>query len=223
VQEATATKRCPCCGETKPVDRFAIDHSRTDGRMNRCKVCDSARSKAYYHGGGRETRQKRCSKCGELKFASSFHARAAANDGLQGWCKDCALVAVRACWAKNRERYNQKYSKRKPFAECEHCTAPIRSGYRWCEECRPQASRLATYGLTIANFEEMAANQRGRCAICNKRPDALVVDHCHETGVVRGLLCGPCNRAIGVLGDNAQGLGRAFAYLSRHAPQQAFF
>jgi hypothetical protein len=80
------------------------------------------------------------------------------------------------------------------------------------------------YGITIADFERMNEAQKGLCAICGKPPkgkrrnqymawqSALVVDHCHETGRVRGLLCTPCNRAIGFM-DNADWLRGALRYL----------
>lgn len=61
------------------------------------------------------------------------------------------------------------------------------------------------YGITTEEFEEMAAAQDQKCAACGKRPKGrLHVDHDHETKRVRGLLCGPCNRALGFIeGDRA--------------------
>lgn len=69
----------------------------------------------------------------------------------------------------------------------------------------PRAAKNAdlkkVYGISIDRYEEMLKQQHGVCAVCkepNKRR-ALAVDHCHETGLVRGLLCDPCNRALGFL------------------------
>lgn len=55
------------------------------------------------------------------------------------------------------------------------------------------------YGITIAQFEEMEKAQDGLCFICGRdnKPLRLNVDHCHQSGVVRGLLCGRCNGALG--------------------------
>lgn len=69
----------------------------------------------------------------------------------------------------------------------------------------------------------MSEQQGGVCACCGNDPTAhfktgrptLVVDHDHETGVIRGLLCSPCNRAIGHLGDSVEGLQAAIDYLNR--------
>jgi hypothetical protein len=80
-------------------------------------------------------------------------------------------------------------------------------------------NRLALrYKLTSTDYDALLALQDGRCAICGARPTetkrgGLEVDHCHATGVVRGLLCGPCNRGIGNLGDSLDLLRKAVAYM----------
>ena len=72
--------------------------------------------------------------------------------------------------------------------------------------------RKHRYGLTPEQHAAMVEAQGGLCAIC-QRKRKLVVDHCHETGVVRGLLCGECNIGIGKLGDTPASLARAVKYL----------
>ena len=67
----------------------------------------------------------------------------------------------------------------------------------------------ADFGITKVEYNELLEKQKGVCALCpatdsgDGRP--LFVDHCHETGRVRGLLCKQCNTAIGLLGDNLAG------------------
>lgn len=56
-------------------------------------------------------------------------------------------------------------------------------------------------------------NEDGKCAVCSEKHDVLNVDHSHETGNVRGLLCGNCNRAIGIMKDDAELLRKAITYL----------
>jgi hypothetical protein len=64
---------------------------------------------------------------------------------------------------------------------------------------------MSKYGITIEQYETMLAQQRGVCAVCASAPSdgkPLDVDHCHTTNVVRGLLCNPCNMALGLLKDD---------------------
>lgn len=84
---------------------------------------------------------------------------------------------------------------------------------------RRDARLQATYGITLDEYNKILAAQNGVCAICKvphhpERP--LVVDHDHDSGEVRGLLCSECNTGIGLLGDNPQTLLSACAYLDVH-------
>ena len=81
------------------------------------------------------------------------------------------------------------------------------------------ASLRANYAITVEQHDAMLAAQGGVCAICGDAPDhrRLHVDHDHTTGVVRALLCGQCNTAIGGFGENIAVMRRAIAYLESHA------
>lgn len=68
------------------------------------------------------------------------------------------------------------------------------------------------YGITTEDHEQMLKEQGGACAIC-KEVGPLVVDHCHQTTVVRGLLCSHCNLGLGHFKDNAGTLRAAANYL----------
>ena len=76
------------------------------------------------------------------------------------------------------------------------------------------------YGITPEQFDELLKKQSARCAICGKSGSGrigggrLLVDHCHKTGAVRGLLCHQCNSAIGMLNDDVDVVASAFRYLS---------
>lgn len=80
------------------------------------------------------------------------------------------------------------------------------------------ATDFLPFPLTEDQRAALKTLQRDRCAICGDKPDQLVVDHDHDTGVVRGLLCNACNTGIGMLGDNPQILRLARSYLLRFKP-----
>jgi Autographiviridae endonuclease VII len=81
---------------------------------------------------------------------------------------------------------------------------------RRCKDCR----RERKYGLTAEAYRALLARQKGKCAICRRKRN-LVVDHNHTTGVVRGLICQPCNMGIGGLEDDVILLRRAIKYLNK--------
>lgn len=97
-----------------------------------------------------------------------------------------------------------------------------KSGYRLrrpeCEDCTKKASEGKRKAKDIAKKEGILfkAPDGTICAICEKpasKGNGLVFDHCHEKSIFRGYLCNSCNRSMGVLGDNVQGLLVAINYL----------
>ncbi len=84
-----------------------------------------------------------------------------------------------------------------------------------------------SFGLTLAEYGKMLVAQNGVCAICahpethmrNGKVKALAVDHSHETGEIRGLLCSDCNTGIGKLKDDRNVLLAAIKYLDKHAAE----
>lgn len=77
--------------------------------------------------------------------------------------------------------------------------------------------RLKKHGVTREEYDALLAAQDGCCAICRRNDRPLDLDHSHEDGHVRGLLCGPCNRGIGFLGDDVMTLRSAIDYLEAAA------
>ena len=77
-----------------------------------------------------------------------------------------------------------------------------------------QVRKYRRYGLTPKQYASLFDAQGGLCAICKSEP-ITVIDHDHETKEVRGLLCGVCNRGLGMLGDSVSGLRAALEYLER--------
>ena len=71
------------------------------------------------------------------------------------------------------------------------------------------------YGIGADEFDELVVQQGGVCAICG-RPDPEHVDHDHETGAVRGILCFNCNGGLGQFRDSIDSLLTAASYLEAH-------
>jgi hypothetical protein len=98
---------------------------------------------------------------------------------------------------------------------------PEKAKSKWREAAKKyhqnfgRKKRLLRYGLTIESFNSLLASQQGCCAICREVLKNPCVDHDHRTGLVRGILCHDCNRAIGMMRDSPDILRRAADYLIR--------
>lgn len=76
---------------------------------------------------------------------------------------------------------------------------------------------IAKYDLTVDEYQTIFELQSGKCAICKQASNkVLVVDHDHETGKVRALLCGTCNSGLGMFKDSPELLDQAARYLWLH-------
>lgn len=146
---------------------------------------------------GATRESKQCPSCAVDKVRSEFSIRQSGprKGHLSAYCKSCAVE-------KNR-RVPERYA---------------RIG-------RPSKLK-SLYGITVGDYDRMLAEQRGGCAICGSadakhrkytraKVAAFSVDHDHKTGKVRGLLCSPCNRALGLINDNPSVATRMASYLSR--------
>lgn len=124
------------------------------------------------------------------------------------------------------DKYPQKRFNPKPCRKCGEVFEPQAPSQLYCSiPCSEKAQRDAyykrVYGITTDEWERMYNAQGGVCYICKeegflmdeKHEAKLMVDHDHETGAVRGLLCHNCNRALGLLKDDKERLRRAIEYL----------
>lgn len=110
---------------------------------------------------------------------------------------------------------NQPTGRRRRFCS-RRCSART---YRIANPRPTRHDKLAKYGLTVDAFLQMNDAQGGLCAICRRACDTaqrLSVDHDHETGRVRGLLCRRCNGAIGLFREDLAVLAAAIEYLRPH-------
>lgn len=125
-------------------------------------------------------------------------------------CRDAYAAYSRDWRARNPERAKaiSQRNSRTPSR-----IASIKA-WRLANRDRTRATtRRRVYGLDQAGFDALMEAQGGVCAICGRQGHPLHVDHDHETGDVRGLLCGRCNSALGLLGDSIEQAQKAVDYL----------
>ncbi len=72
---------------------------------------------------------------------------------------------------------------------------------------------MHNYGLTLIEYDTMVATHANKCGVCGEEMDKINVDHCHETGSVRGLLCNKCNWGLGMFNEDIDILASAVSYL----------
>ena len=97
-------------------------------------------------------------------------------------------------------------------AKCRKCVADFQRGRRSKEIVRNDNLKQL-YKITIKEYEILYLAQDGKCKICNKHFEQLVIDHCHNTKKIRGLLCTNCNVGIGNLKHDVNILINAIVYL----------
>lgn len=138
---------------------------------------------------------KSCSKCKEIKPADGFYVNKKAKSGLSSQC--------RACCVQNSKRWLD------------------RNGGASYNSAKKRKQYLRNYGITEEDYQSLLEAQGGVCAICggtdwSGSKGTPSIDHCHESGKVRGLLCMGCNVALGRFKDDIELLARAIEYLGTH-------
>lgn len=140
---------------------------------------------------------KRCSTCRKELPLEAFNLNRARRDGRHTQCKGCVSSQGKAWRSANPERKRAQRANEKKRTPADY--------HRY---------NIKKYGLTPEDYELMEFAQQGLCAICRRACwRKLSVDHDHETGEVRGLLCSGCNLGLGNFEDNQQFLADAVKYL----------
>ena len=137
--------------------------------------------------------KKLCCDCNTEKDISEFNKQPDRKYGVAGRCRECQSIYHKQWYTKNKERMKERFRRNNYFSR---------------------------YNITIADYEKLLEKQNNCCAICysktgsaNKR---LAVDHNHQTGIIRGLLCDECNTGLGKFKDNPSLLTNAIAYLIKN-------
>ena len=140
---------------------------------------------------------KTCRKCNESKELDMFYKSPGMADGYRSDCMRCHKDYAKAY--RLTERY--KDTKRKYEATDKAKLAKRKHSLKY------------NYGISLDSYNTMYKSQDGKCEICSKKENKLNVDHDHETGEVRGLLCNNCNTGIGLLKDSQDILFQSQVYL----------
>jgi hypothetical protein len=169
-------------------------------RSPRCPKCQSrrwddfSRPQFHFRRQDKTAKKRRCNRCKRNRLAKQFRIRA--DNGIpRAWCIPC------------ENEYKREYKRA--------------NRYKWKKSEQRQGRRagLRKYGLTETAYNEIAKDQDWKCLICSRRyfksPRNLCVDHDHETGKIRGLLCIGCNRGLGYFEDQPERLRKAALYLER--------
>jgi len=160
---------------------------------------------------------KICIKCNTEKLKTYFRQRGG------NICKACHNLNT----IKNRD-------KRRALDLIEYKRKANEKSKAWCKTKVGHLSRRNTrykrlYGIDYNEFSRLSALQNHICPICltqQKAPDdmnivnagpngSLVIDHCHSTGIIKGLICHKCNAALGLFGESHENLLRAHEYLKK--------
>jgi len=121
---------------------------------------------------------KTCNRCKQDKDSTEFYKQKLTKDGLKCWCKECT------------REYNALYS-------------PSNTGDRVRK--KPVYNYIKTlkynYGLSPTDYSDKLKRQKQKCAVCgeDKGNRRFCVDHNHETGQTRGILCSKCNHLVGAV------------------------
>jgi hypothetical protein len=161
---------------------------------------------------------KKCTACGETKARSEFSRHRRNGDGLQSQCKQCRAKWLRQHRVENPDVWVE-YDRRYKATNYDKIRAQANARYA----ADPESARRhlgwklkRKYDLTLEEYDRLMAMPCGICGITAMAGARIVLDHCHDTGKVRGPLCQACNTGIGKLGDDPAQLRVAADYLERY-------
>lgn len=168
-----------------------------------------------------ENKLRTCSMCGGSKSTAEFSYRDKTRGQLQSRCKTCCSTAFKAYRQANPDKFREYKWYAKPenkALKAEYQRRRKREMPERVFHAKRNAYLKSKFGITPERYEEMLAAQNGVCAICGsdqpgRNSTYFHVDHCHDTGTVRGLLCNGCNLGLGHFKDDISRLEKAAKYL----------
>jgi hypothetical protein len=172
---------------------------------------------------------KYCSGCKQTLPLESFGLHKGGSQGRRNQCRECRNTENNL-WSKQNIERVSKWRKTNPDKLKEQRDRWNRSEAKKVVDKKWKASHPnykyipSEYGMSIEDYQELFDEQGGVCAICGnpetrqteEKFNWLCIDHNHETGEIRGLLCSKCNRSLGLFGDSIDFLYDAVRYLERY-------
>lgn len=217
-QPAPCTK---CGGPRTGSESRCAPCRRAEYTPTKCRDCDAVKDKGA----------QRCAACKAAEAAALRECKSCGSrigKGVRLFCPPCRVAVDLG----KREYYGVKrstsYHMRHAAKLCVRCgNHPQRENARVCSACAHEMREdhyLKKYGITVAEYEAMSIAQGGCCAVCGRKSGAgrkkLHVDHDHRNGRIRGLLCQPCNVAIGLLSEVPDTLLAAVKYLTSASEEE---
>ena len=158
-----------------------------------------------------------CMACAkQARLAPREHRLQAMLNSGKKVCPKCSGLKPHSEFAKTKD---------KPSGMVSHCKACVRAKNKelWDEGSVRDNVYRRKYGISLRQYQSMLKEQNGVCRICGtddpkghgSRNGRFFVDHCHDIGSVRGLLCHHCNIGIGAFGDDPVKLSKAIEYLAQ--------
>ncbi len=175
---------------------------------------------------------KLCKKCATIKPISEFYKKKFSKDGFTIECKTCWLIETKKyrdnnpdkIKSANKEQYqknrDERILKQKEWADKNKYKIIFAKKARL--EKDPEYNRrwlLKKYGLSKSDFTKMLIGQNNSCWICEtifKKVSDAKIDHCHNSNIVRGLLCSNCNTALGLVKEKISTLKIMIEYLKNN-------
>lgn len=176
---------------------------------------------------------KICKKCEKELPVEKFYKSQSYKDGYNRYCKDCYTETRwgRSHTGRTREDPRAKFKateftdgtklcltcdKIKPIDSFGKCNGNLISQ---CKDCRREYVIKKKFGISQKEYNKLLKEQNNVCVLCGRSEELdrnFAIDHCHNSGKIRGLLCFKCNTGLGSFGDSIELLLKAVEYLKKH-------